>query len=203
MNELEMTEFIKCQNSVEYFIETYVKTIHVDKGLINVKLNKFQKEAIKDFQEKSFFCKITGRQEGKTFLAQCLFLHIILFQPYKVCTWISHKQMAGSYSLKTIVELYERLPDFLKINNKLLKSTKTKLEFENGASIMVFSSSSDGMRGRAISYIYIDESEFVPDLRELIAKFLPNVVSKTGKLFAFTSARTNDIFSYNKMVHNL
>ena len=39
-------EYIKCSQDVIYFVETYMKIINIDRGLVSFKLYDYQKEMI-------------------------------------------------------------------------------------------------------------------------------------------------------------
>ena len=57
-------EYVKCSKDPVYFIETYMKIINVDKGLINFKLYPYQKDIINSFANNRF--NIAERQNGIT-----------------------------------------------------------------------------------------------------------------------------------------
>lgn len=58
-------EYVKCQNDVVYFTETYMKIINIDKGLVNFKLYPYQKEMLTAFANNRFNIVTTARQAGK------------------------------------------------------------------------------------------------------------------------------------------
>ena len=57
-------EWIKCSQDPVYFIETYMKIINVDEGLINFNLYDYQKEMIVSMYENRFTLLATARQAG-------------------------------------------------------------------------------------------------------------------------------------------
>ena len=59
-------EYIKCKEDIIYFVETYMKIVHVDKGLINFKLYSYQRQMLKDMQEHRFNAFCLSRQSGKS-----------------------------------------------------------------------------------------------------------------------------------------
>ena len=64
-NEEELTEYIKCTNDPIYFLETYVKVVHVDKGVVPFKLYPFQRDMIMAIHENRRLVGRIGRQSGK------------------------------------------------------------------------------------------------------------------------------------------
>lgn len=193
MNRDEINEYMKCANDIEYFAETYVKAWHPVNGLQSIKLNDFQKEAIKEFKEKKLFAKIAERQKGKTFVASLLLLHDSLFNDNKTSIIVSTKIDMGNHILLRINEMYDNLPEFLKMTKKTINNRR-ELEFENGSRIRSIGSNSNLMRGLTISNVYFDESEWIPEVDKIIVAFYPCLVVSGGKMFAFTSSRTLEAF---------
>ena len=193
MNRDEINEYMKCANDIEYFAETYVKAWHPVNGLQSIKLNDFQKEAIKEFKEKKLFAKIAERQKGKTFVASLLLLHDSLFNDNKTSIIVSTKLDMGNHILLRINEMYDNLPEFLKITKKTINNRR-ELEFENGSRVRSIGSNSNLMRGLTISNVYFDESEWIPEVDKMIVAFYPCLAVSGGKMFAFTSSKTLEAF---------
>ena len=193
MNRDEINEYMKCANDIEYFAETYVKAWHPVNGLQSIKLDDFQKEAIKDFKEKKLFAKIAERQKGKTLVASLPLLHDSLFNDNKTSIIVSTKIDMGNHILLRINEMYDNLPEFLKITKKTINNRR-ELEFENRSRIRSIGSNSNLMRGLTISNVYFDESEWIPEVDKIIVAFYPCLVVSGGKMFAFTSSRTLEAF---------
>ena len=89
-----IAEYLKCQNDVVYFVETYMKIISIDKGLINFKLYEYQKQMLKNFAENRFNIVTTARQAGK-----CVYLNT----PIRV-----KNRKTGEILETTIGEFYEK-----------------------------------------------------------------------------------------------
>ena len=58
-------EFIRCRDDVMYFCEKYIKIVHVDHGLIPIRLYDYQKEIIESSQQHRKTIVLTSRQAGK------------------------------------------------------------------------------------------------------------------------------------------
>ena len=77
--EESLAEYMKCKDSVEYFISHYVKIIHVDQGLVPFEMYPYQKDMIHKFNDNRFvICKMP-RQTGKSTTIIAFLLHYILF----------------------------------------------------------------------------------------------------------------------------
>ena len=69
----QILEIKKCMEDPIYFAEHYIKVVHVDKGLITIKLYDYQKNIIKALQENRYNILLSCRQSGK-----CLSLNTII-----------------------------------------------------------------------------------------------------------------------------
>lgn len=188
-------ELKKCIDDVEYFAEKYIKIVHPVDGQISLQLNSFQRQAIRDYKEKNIFAKIDQRQNGKTTIAAVILLHEALFNEYRISAVIAPTLALSNHILDLIYEMYQSLPDYFKYNVSVTTRNKTKLEFQNMCAIYSVGSNSMGLRGRTISNLYIDESEFVSSLRDILRDMIPCMsVANKSKLFAFTSTKTSDFF---------
>lgn len=184
---LEMIkDYIKCANDVEYFAEKYIKINHPYDGIVPIKLNDFQKQVIKDYNEKKYFEKTVPRMKGKTTVAAIILLHQAMFSEYKVSGIFASKLVNGTNILETIFSMYEMLPEYFKKLSPITKRNRTKLEFGNMCSIINFGSNPNNGKGLTLSNIYIDESDFIDTFKNILDTFYP-VIGITGKLFALTS----------------
>lgn len=60
-----LDEWIRCKDDPVYFTETYVRIIHVDRGVIPFIPYDYQKEIIETIHDERFTIVLTGRQSGK------------------------------------------------------------------------------------------------------------------------------------------
>ena len=62
----ELLEYKRCMDDPLYFIQTYVRIVSLDEGLIPFKMYNFQKEMVGTFHNNRFtICKLP-RQSGKS-----------------------------------------------------------------------------------------------------------------------------------------
>ena len=61
----QVEEFIKCKNDITYFANNYMKIVHVDHGLIQMKFFGYQEEVIKIFDSNRWTALLQCRQSGK------------------------------------------------------------------------------------------------------------------------------------------
>jgi hypothetical protein len=186
-------DYKQSMNDIEYFAEKHIKVKHAEYGLVPLKLNDFQRQAIKDYNEKNVFAKLTHRMAGKTTIAAVILLHQAIFNEYRVSFIMGAKLQSSNAILDVIYDMHQNLPEH--IQAKIVTRNKTKLDFDNMCSIISGGSNTHQGRGRALSNIYIDESEFMSTFNEVFNSLYPciSAVNKS-KLFAFTSTRTSEYF---------
>jgi len=174
-------EFIKCANNPTYFSEKYIQIVHVDKGLIPIKMYDYQKEIVEKITNNRRVAVVTSRQAGKTTTAVAVILHYVLFNEHKTCALLANKGDAAREILDRIKIAYEALPKWLQ--QGVIEWNKGSVEFENGCKIIAGATSSSAIRGKSISFLYIDETAFVENWDEFFASVFPTISSgKTTKM---------------------
>ena len=111
--EEELKEYVKCSKNPVYFIENYMKIVNVDKGLIPLKMYKFQKKMVKTFHKNRFSIAKLPRQSGKTTMVISYFLWYILFNQDINIAILANKGSLARDILGRLQLAYENLPIFL------------------------------------------------------------------------------------------
>ena len=76
-----IVEFQKCEKDPIYFMETYMKIVSLDEGLVPFKMYDFQKHIVRTIHDNRFtICKLP-RQSGKSTTTVSYLLHYALFNP--------------------------------------------------------------------------------------------------------------------------
>lgn len=186
-------ELIKCRDDIEYFADNYIK-ISIRSDIEQIKMNYFQRKVIQNYKDKRVFYELSERMTGKTTVAAIILLHQALFNEYRASIIFARTLSMSNCILDQIKMMYDMLPDFL-TGTKMIIRNKTKIEFDNMCSIISAGSSVNQGKGRALSTIYIDESEWFDNLDEVVTSLYPCMASsQQSKLFALTSTRTQDTF---------
>ena len=183
-NEM-VAEFLKCAKNPIYFSEKYIQIVHVDHGLIPIKMYDYQKEIAEAITLNRRVTVNTSRQAGKTTTAVAIILHYVLFNDYKTCALLANKGDAAREILDRIKIAYEALPSWLQ--QGVIEWNKGSVEFENGCKIIAGSTSSSAIRGKSISFLYIDETAFVDNWDEFFASVFPTISSGNTTKILFTS----------------
>jgi hypothetical protein len=178
-------EFIKCAQNPTYFAEKYIQIVHVDRGLIPIKMYDYQKEIVDKITTNRRVAVVTSRQAGKTTTAVAVILHYVLFNEHKTSALLANKGDAAREILDRIKIAYEALPKWLQ--QGVIEWNKGSVEFENGCKIIAGSTSSSAIRGKSISFLYIDETAFVENWDEFFASVFPTISSGETTKMLYTS----------------
>ena len=174
-------EIIKCKKDPIYFAEKYIKIVHVDHGLIPIKMYDYQKEISIAITNNRRVTVNTSRQAGKTTTAVAVILHYVLFKDYKTVALLANKAESAREILERIKIAFEALPIWLQ--QGVVEWNKGSIELENGCKIIAAATSSSSIRGKSISFLYIDETAFVENWDEFFSSVFPTISSgKTTKI---------------------
>jgi len=167
MSEKQIEEYIKCKNDIIYFAENYfyVQTLKYGRQLI--KLYDYQKMILKAFVNppngNRHVCLLSSRQMGKSCLASIYFTHCALFEKDNNIIILANKEATSKDILQKIKIAYERFPLWLQKGVLDGGWNKNTIQLENGITVLAASSSSDSIRGKSSSRLYVDETAFIPD----------------------------------------
>ena len=191
----QVAEYIKCANDVDYFCSTYVKIVHVDKGLVQFNPYDYQKRMFKAFDSSRYsICKMP-RQVGKTTGVVGYLLHKLLFNENFSCAVLANKESQSIEILSRMQLAYEWLPKWLQ--QGIVEWNKKYIELENGSKCLAGATSSSAIRGRSFNLIYLDEFAFVPrNLQDqFFASVFPTISSgATTKVLITSTPNGMDLF---------
>lgn len=184
-NQEMVAEYLKCAKDATYFSEKYIKIVHVDHGLIPIKMYDYQKDIVQAITNNRRVTVNTSRQAGKTTTAVAVILHYVLFNDHKTVALLANKGDAAREILDRIKIAYEALPKWMQ--QGVIEWNKGSVEFENGCKIIAGATSSSAIRGKSISFLYIDETAFVENWDEFFASVFPTISSGNTTKILFTS----------------
>ena len=191
----QVSEWLKCAQDPVYFIETYVKIVNVDHGLVNFSLYDYQQDIVNlSVQERFVICKMP-RQCGKTTTLVGVMLWFVLFhQNYNVAI-LAHKLQQAREILSRIQLAYEHLPKWLQ--QGIVEWNKGNIELENGSKILASATSSSAIRGGSFNLVYLDEFAFVDNnmQEDFFASVYPTISSgKTTKVLITSTPNGLNMF---------
>ena len=178
-------EYVRCAKDPIHFAENYIKIVHVDKGLIPMNMYDYQKEITDLIMNNRRVAVLTSRQAGKTTTAVAVILHYILFNEHKTVALLANKGDAAREVLERIKIAYEALPKWMQQGVK--EWNKGNIELENGCKVFAGSTTSSAIRGKSISFLYMDEVAFIEGYDEFFASVYPTISSGTDTKVLMTS----------------
>ena len=158
--EDSLAEYMRCKEDPEYFIQNYVKIIHVDKGLVPFEMYDYQKDMIHKFNDNRFvICKMP-RQTGKSTTIIAFLLYYILFNESVNVAILANKGSVARELLSRLQLAYENLPKWMQ--QGVVIWNKGNIEVENGSKVIAAATSSSAVRGSSFNIIFLDEFAHVP-----------------------------------------
>ncbi len=191
----QIKEWMRCAKDPVYFIETYIKIVNVDKGLINFNLYDYQKDIVElSIEERFVICKMP-RQCGKTTTLVGIMLWYVLFHDNYNVAILAHKMQQAREILSRIQLAYEHLPKW--IQQGIIEWNKGNIELENGSKILASATSSSAIRGGSFNLVYLDEFAFVDNnmQEDFFASVYPTISSgKTSKVLITSTPNGLNMF---------
>ena len=191
----EILEYQRCMKDPLYFIQTYVKIVSLDEGLIPFKMYNFQKEMVGTFHSNRFtICKLP-RQSGKSTTMISYLLHYALFNPSVNIAILANKAATARDLLGRLQLAYEHLPKWLQ--QGVMSWNKGSLELENGSKILASSTSASAVRGGSYNIIFLDEFAYVPSnvAEQFFSSVYPTISSgKSTKVIIVSTPHGMNMF---------
>lgn len=193
--EEQVAEYAKCMRDPLYFIQTYMRIVSLDEGLVPFNMYNFQKEMVDTFHNNRFtICKLP-RQSGKSTTIVAYLLHFVLFNENVNVAILANKSSTARDILGRLQLGYEHLPKWLQ--QGVISWNKGSLELENGSSILAASTSGSAIRGGSFNIIFLDEFAYVPSnvAEEFFSSVYPTVSSgKTTKVMIVSTPHGMNMF---------
>ena len=181
----KLREYQKCMNDPVYFCKTYVKVIHLDRGLVHFDLYPYQEDMFKHFDENRFSIVLACRQSGKSISSVGYLLWYALFHPEKTIAILANKGATAREMLARVTLMLENLPFFLQPGCKALN--KGSIEFSNNSRIIAAATSGSSIRGMSVNLLFLDEFAFVEKAAEFYTSTYPVVSSGVDTKVIITS----------------
>lgn len=191
----QINEYMKCAEDPIYFIKTYVKIIHVDKGIIPFTLHDYQERLVTAYHTNRKVVALAPRQFGKTITTAAYFLWVVLFNADKNIGILANKAAMAREILSRIQLSYELLP--LWLQQGVMEWNKGSIKLENNSKIFTAATSPNAIRGNSCSHVYVDEIAFIPTniAEEFMTSVFPVLSSgKETKIFITSTPRGMNMF---------
>ena len=191
----QIQEYQKCMGDPIYFIQTYMKIVSLDEGLVPFDMYDFQKNMVQTFHDNRFtICKLP-RQSGKSTTIIAYLLHYVLFNQNVNIAILANKSSTARDILGRLQLGYENLPKWLQ--QGVVSWNKGSLDLENGSSILAASTSASAIRGGSYNIIFLDEFAYVPSslAEEFFSSVYPTISSgKSTKVMIVSTPHGMNMF---------
>jgi hypothetical protein len=178
-------EIVKCGRDPVYFINTYTKISHPQKGLIPFKTFPFQDDLLQSFQDSRFNIILKARQLGISTVTAGYVVWLMLFHRDKNVLVMATKFSTATNLVKKVKQILKNLPDWLMIA-RISTDNRTSFELSNGSIIKASSTSGDAGRSEALSLLVLDEAAHIEGLNELWMGLYPTL-STGGNCIALST----------------
>jgi phage FluMu gp28-like protein len=171
-SEQQQVEFLKCAASFSYFCHKYVKIAHPKRGLLPFILYKYQKRVVKEYEQNRFNILSKFRQGGLTTVTVLWCMWRCMFKLDETIMVLSKSDReaiaAGEIVKRALIELPAWMKPEMDKNND-----HQKLFSETGCKLFFYTP--EAARGRAITYLVLDEAAFIPQMEKHWKAMFPTI----------------------------
>lgn len=191
----QVSEIVRCSEDVVYFTETYIKIIHVDRGIVPFIPYDFQRQLLKIYQNNRFVIAKIARQSGKSITTIAYLLWYLLFNENVNVALLANKGNTARELLSRLQLAYMSLPKWMQ--QGIVVWNKGSIELENGSKIIATATSSSAIRGQSYNIIFLDEFAHIDSgmAEDFFRSSYPTISSgKTTKVFIVSTPKGLNLF---------
>ena len=192
-------EYMKCKSDAIYFVETHMKIINVNHGLMSFIPYDYQQVMLKSMEVNRNTVITTARQSGKSTVVCGFILWYIIFHADKTVALLANKGDTAREILGRIQLAYQHLPKWLQ--QGVVEWNKGSFELENNSRVIAAATSSDNIRGYSINLLFIDEAAFVDNWDTFFTSVYPTISSGTETKIVLVST-PNGLNHFHKTWEN-
>jgi hypothetical protein len=160
-------EYIKCKSDFEYFCRNYI-VIELPGGDVYLNPYKEQLKLIKTIEQEKTVLVLKSRQIGISTIVQAYITWLTTFFDNVVVGIISKDGPEATSFARNIMSMLDKLPKWMTPGFK--KRTEQTFILSNGSKVYATpvnpSTPEKTLRGKAITFLVIDEAAFVPHIEE-------------------------------------
>ena len=184
--EDQKAEWLACQLSFAYFVDTYCKIYDATKGdWITFSLWEDQVSAAESLVDNRLNVILKARQLGLTWLVLAYILWLMLFHPSVTILIFSRRETEAIYLLdKRLKGMYQRLPEWMEVRT-IISDSSHVWELSNGSVAYAFPSTAGDSYTATLAFV--DEADLVPDLDTLMLSVKPTI-DAGGKMILLSRA---------------
>jgi hypothetical protein len=182
----QIEEFLRCRDDPIYFVQTYMKVLHVDHGLVTIELYPYQERLIRNCINHRRIVAEQSRQSGKTTAIVAFFLWYIIFNKDVTVGIFANKESVARQILSRLQLAYKHLPKWLQ--HGVEEWNKGTFILENNSKVIASSTSASSGRSYSYNIILIDEAAHIDDWEDFFTSVFPTISSgKTTKVILISS----------------
>lgn len=173
----QIQEYIKCSESVEYFLENYAKIVSLDDGIVPFKPFPYQKRILKSLATNRKLLVKLFRQAGKSSIVAGYFAWYCLFKSDKTACILANKLLTAKEIFSRVQFIIEHCPKWLQQGIK--EWNKMSFILENGTRCFCAATTPSAVSGQSISLLLCDEFGLLNSnlANEFIASVFPTLSS--------------------------
>jgi len=191
-----LKELYKCGKDPIYFLNTYAKIKHKQKGILPFKTWDFQDKVIKDFIDHEFNIILKSRQLGISTVSAGYVAWLMLFNQSKMVMVIATKQEVAKNFVTKVKVILELLPPWFQKVAKVVVNNETSLRLSNYSELKSSTTAADAGRSEGLSLLIIDEAAHIENMDEIWIALKPTI-SGGGRVIALSSPNGASGWFYN------
>ena len=170
----QQKEILKCAVSFAYFCTKYVKITHPKRGLLPFILYKFQKRVIQDYEKHRFTILSKFRQGGLTTVTTIWCLWRCLFKLDETIMIVSKSDREAIAAGEIVKRALDELPQWM-VPEMAKNNDHQKIFLDTGCKLFFYTP--EAARGRAITYLVLDEAAFIPQMDKHWKAMFPTIAT--------------------------
>lgn len=189
----KLQEFKKCQKNYKYFLKTYARIRHPERGLIPFNTWDFQDELLDKFYNHKLNIINKSRQLGISTVVAGHIAWLMCFHRAKNIYITSIKIDTAQLMLDMVRTIIDNLPNWFYDFFNIIDNNKQTLSLSN-TSILKIGPASNAARGQALSLMVIDEAAFIEGLDRFWAALQPTITAGGRCVILSTPNGTGNFF---------
>ncbi len=179
-------EIIACGKDPVYFIDSYIKLFHPQKGILPFKTWDFQKDLFRKFNDYQFNIILKSRQLGVSWVSAAYAVWLMMFHREKNIMVIATTFKTAANIVKKVKFMIKNLPPWFSQLATIEFDNKTNFTLSNGSEIKAASTTTDVGRSEALSLLIIDEAAHIKTIDEVWTAAGPTMAAG-GRCIALSS----------------
>lgn len=168
----QLSEIKKCAMSFHYFCHKYVKIAHPKRGLLPFITYKYQRRVIDDYEKHRFSIIRKFRQGGLTTVTVLWAMWRCLFKLDETLMVVSKTDREAIAAGEIVKRALEELPSWM--HPQMSKNNDhQKIFMDTGCKLFFYTP--EAARGRAITYLIVDEAAFIQSMADFWNDIFPTI----------------------------